>query len=113
MNDTRTQIKTIVDELLSKDWLTTSDIIVLRSFLYVSEDALEATLALLMEMQNSLKEIETTYALEERKVLDEYMVQVTDITRQADKFSRAAEEDFSNASEAHHEEELLNQLTNL
>ena len=111
--DARTQITQIVESLVSKDWVTTSDVITLRSFVYAPEEKLNEILVMLGELQASLGEIEAQYALKERELFDEYLPKVKDIQHKVEKLDLAVREEISDTDESAHEEELLNNLTNL
>ena len=113
MNDTQTQIEAIVEELTSKSWITPTEVVVLRSFLYASDTELEQTLSVLTALQASLKELDTKYTLEEKNIFDEYMIQISDLQTKTQRVDLEAQETFSDITESTHQEGLLNQLTHL
>ena len=108
--DARTQIKKIVETLVSKEWLTTSDVIVLRSFLYAPDAKLDAILNMLTELQSSLAEIETQYNLKERELFDEYLVKVSDIQHKVQRLDLELQEQSDRHDSNIHQANLLNQL---
>lgn len=111
--DARIQITQMIEALVSRDWLTTSDVIVLRSFLYAPDEKLDEILMMLTELKGSLAEIETQYTMKERELFDEYLVKVSDIQHKVQRLDLTVREEISNTDESAYKEQLLIQLTQL
>lgn len=112
-SDARTQITNIVESLVSKDWVTTSDVITLRSFLIISDDQVDHALDVLSELNQNLQEIDSEYALKEKAIFDSYLVKITDFKRQTERLDLTIREETSESADETQETNLLTQLNQI
>ncbi len=113
MEDTRTQIETLVAELTSKEWVTPSNQIALRSLATVDDNDLDSTLALLADLKGNLDALDAQYAAQEQKLIEQHLAEIMDIQRRAEKEMRTSKESINTTDEAEQQSALLTKLTQL
>ena len=113
MEDTRTQIETIVTELLSKEWVTPSNQIALRSLATVDDGDLPSTLALLANLKGDLDALDAQYAAQEQKLMEQHLAEIMDIQHRAVKEMRTSKESINTTAEVEQQSALLTKLTQL
>lgn len=113
MENARIQIETIVEELLSKEWVTPSNQIALRSLATVDDSDLHSTLALLADLKGNLDALDAQYATQEQKLMEQHLAEITDIQRRAEKEMRTSKESINTTAEVEQQSVLLTKLTQL